>query len=99
MRRNFVNLETPQPCPIGRVVEALEAASIVYRRRGDTVEIDAKDFERAIEAVLAIPPRMKLVEHIRQQIALDPARYANNAKLRAIVDKIVREVSPDEPRL
>lgn len=38
------------------------------------------------------PPRLDLIAHLREQIARDPAAYANPGKLAACVGKVLRDV-------
>ena len=43
--------------------------------------------------------RARDVAHVREQIAADPERYANPAKLSLVADALLREVGADPERV
>lgn len=47
----------------------------------------------AVEDLVRPEPRLALVEHMREQIAASPERFANDRKLGAIADKIAGEIN------
>ena len=44
-------------------------------------------------AVAHPTPRLDLVAHIREQIQADPAGYANDSKLMACLDRLIRDLA------